>query len=75
MKTKEERLSEVHERALREFDEISAAQWGERMQCREDRRFAWIPGAQYEGNWGEMFENRPKPEINMIQQALNRGMT
>jgi 23S rRNA maturation mini-RNase III len=65
-------LQAIHQEALDTFDEIVSAQQDERLQCISDRRFAAIPGAQWEGNLGEQFENRPKFEVNKIQYALIR---
>jgi hypothetical protein len=71
-KTKEEKLSEVHESALKEFDQIHGAVQDERAQCIEDRRFYSIAGAQWEGKLGDQYENRPKLEINKCHLAVMR---
>lgn len=71
-KTKEQRLAEIHEEALREFDDIQAAQRDERLQCLKDRRFYSIAGAQWEGDLGDQFENKPKFEVNKIHLAVIR---
>ena len=71
-KTKEERLKEVHDRALRNFDNDSAPIMDERMQCVQDRRFVSIAGAMWEGSLGNQFENKPKIEVNKIALALIR---
>jgi len=70
--TKEERLKAVHETALRQFNEIQTAVREERQQCLEDRRFYSIAGAQWEGNLGEQFENKPKFEVNKVHLAVIR---
>lgn len=62
----------IHERAMREFNAIQSAVRDERQQCVKDRRFASIPGAQWEGGLGEQFENKPRFEMNKIQLALIR---
>jgi hypothetical protein len=67
--SKQDRISRVHSEALTEFNDISTALWNERQLNREDRRFAIIPGAMYEGPLGEMFANRPRMEINKILKA------
>lgn len=71
-KTKEQRLAEIHGEALREFDDIQAAQRDERLQCLKDRRFYSIAGAQWEGDLGDQFENKPKFEVNKIHLAVIR---
>lgn len=68
--TKAEKLQEVHARALAAFTKDYAAVCEERKLCVEDRRFATIPGAQWEGALGEQFENKPKFECNKIASAL-----
>jgi len=60
----------LHEDALRNFDRIQSALYGERTQSLEDRRFYSIAGAQWEGSIGEQFENKPKFEVNKIHLAL-----
>ena len=68
----EERLAEVHYRALKEFDRIQSALRDERLQCLQDRRFYSIAGAQWEGPLGEQFENKPKFEVNKVHLAVIR---
>lgn len=70
--TKSERLARLHDEALRQFDEIQAACRDVRMQCLEDRRFAGISGAQWEGAWGDQFESKPKIEVNRVAPAVMR---
>lgn len=72
--TKEQRLASIHADALREFDDIQSALRDERLQCLQDRRFCSIPGAQWEGNLSQEFENKPKFEVNKIQSAVIRIM-
>jgi len=69
---KADTLAKVHAKARAEFDRIWAASQETRLQCQEDRRFATIPGGQWEGRLGEQFENKPKPEVNKVQIALQR---
>ncbi len=73
-KSKEERLREVHERALHQFDKIQSAARDERLQCLQDRRFYSIAGAQWEGPLGIQFENKPRYEVNKIHQAVMRAI-
>ncbi len=70
--TKEERLAEIHATALEQFDNIQAAVRDERLQCLEDRRFYSIAGAQWEGDLGEQFANKPRFEVNKIHLAVIR---
>lgn len=69
---KEEVLAEIHAQALQEFDRIQSALYAERLQCLDDRRFATIAGAQWEGNISESFTNRPKFEFNRLRLAIRR---
>ena len=71
-KTKSERLRDVHQEALAEFDNIQSALRDERLQCLQDRRFYSISGAQWEGSLGEQFENKPKFEVNKIHLSVIR---
>lgn len=71
-KPKAQRLAELHENALAEFNDIQTALQDEREQCLEDRRFYSIAGAQWEGELGEQFENKPKFEVNKIHLSVIR---
>lgn len=62
----------IHQEALASFDEIQAVMRPERIQCLQDRRFASIAGAQWEGKLGEQFENKPKFEVNKVHLAVIR---
>lgn len=68
----EQKLAQVHQEALRQFDNIQSALRDERLQCLQDRRFYSIAGAQWEGPLGEQFENKPKFEVNKIHLAVIR---
>lgn len=70
--TKEERLNQIHDEAIREFDSIQTAIRDERLQCLQDRRFYSIAGAQWEGPLGQQFENKPRFEVNKIHLAVIR---
>lgn len=66
------RLQAVHERAMRRFDAVSVSQREIRAQSLEARRFVTVPGAMYEGPWGDMAENMPRPEIDMVSKDLEK---
>ena len=70
--TKEQRMTDVHAQALREFDESQSAIRDERLQCLQDRRFYSIAGAQWEGPLEEQFENKPRFEVNKIHLSVIR---
>ncbi len=70
--TTDERFAKIHEEALREFTRTQASQRDERKQCVDDRRFASIPGAQWEGPLSEQFANKPKFEVNKVALSLMR---
>lgn len=61
-------------KCLRRFDAAYTAGQDERLQSQQDRRFYSIAGAQYEGNYSRLFENRPKPEFNKCHQAVIRAI-
>ena len=71
-KTKAERLAEVHSRAKAEFNKTQSAVRDVRMQALKDRRFYSIPGAQWEGDIGLQFANKPKFEVNKIHLSIIR---
>lgn len=70
--SKADTLAGIHAEARELFDRVQAAQAPERKQCVEDRRFYSIPGAMWEGSFGEMFENKPKIEINKLMLSIMR---
>ena len=68
----DQELVTIHSDALAEFDNIQSALRDERRQSLQDRRFYSIAGAQWEGDLGEQFENKPKFEVNKIHLAVIR---
>jgi hypothetical protein len=68
----EQRLKDKHGFFLQDFDNIQTATRDVRIQCLADRRFCWIPGAQWEGPVGEQFENKPRFEFNKVALAVLR---
>lgn len=66
-------LKVVHERALRRFTDLATpAQMDMRRQSLEARRFVSIPGAMWEGAWGEQFENSPRLEVNKVYRGVRK---
>ena len=70
--TKQERLTELHDEAIHNFNYIQSIMREERLMCVQDRRFAFLAGSQWEGPLGEQFENKPRPELNKVALALTR---
>jgi hypothetical protein len=70
--TNEQRLSNLHSEALRQFNDIQTALRDERLQCLQDRRFYSLCGAQWEGPLWDQYENKPKFEVNKIMLAVIR---
>lgn len=68
----EQRMNEIHQEALAEFDKIQTALRDERLQCLQDRRFYSIAGAQWEGPLWYQYENKPRMEVNKIALAVQR---
>lgn len=62
----------VHERALRQFAEITSALRDERMLSLEDRRFVFIQGAAWEGDWGTQFENALRVAVNKVGRGHDK---
>jgi len=50
----------------------SQATHDQRAQSLEDRRFYSVAGAQWDGKYGDQFENRPRLEINKVNLAVYR---
>lgn len=71
-KTRSEILAAIHETAMSEFDAIQLGVSNERELCLKDRRFYSIPGAQWEGDFGDQFINKPKIEVNKVHLSVIR---
>lgn len=67
-----EKLAAIHAEALTRFNSIQQALKHERDQCAEDRRFYSISGAQWDGDLGKQFANRPRFEVNKVHLAVIR---
>jgi hypothetical protein len=51
---------------------VQSALRDERLQCLQDRRFYSLAGAQWEGPLWDIYENKPKFEVNKIMLAVIR---
>ncbi len=68
-----DKLSDVHERAMRRACASALATQDQRMLSLAARRFVSIPGAQWEDQaWAEQFENSICVEINKTARGLER---
>jgi hypothetical protein len=68
----EQRMNDIHQEAMAEFDKIQTALGDERLQCLQDRRFYSIAGAQWEGPLFQQYKNKPRLEVNKIALAVQR---
>jgi hypothetical protein len=68
----EQRLANLHDEALAQFDDVQSALRDERLQCLQDRRFYSLAGSQWEGPLWDQYENKPKFEVNKIMLAVIR---
>lgn len=67
-----EALQDVHRRAMRRFDQVSCEQQEVREKSLEARRFVTIPGAQWDGEWGEQFQNAIKIEDDKLRKIVRK---
>ncbi|MEW9855921.1 portal protein [Novosphingobium sp. M1R2S20] len=67
-----ERLRKVHERAMRRFDECSAPTQTNRAESLTARRFITIPGAQWEDEFGEQFDNSIKLQSDKVGKGVRK---
>ena len=65
-------MDELFNKLIAEFNRIQSAQYDERLQCLEDRRFCFIAGAQWEDNLGRQFQNKPRLETNKVRLSVLR---
>ena len=65
-------LDEVFERAQSRFHRAVLPQLEQRSLALAARRFAAIPGAMWEGDFGAMFDDAIKLEINLTRDGLEK---
>lgn len=70
--TPSQSLDELHAWAIDAFDTVAEATAEERALALEDRRFAFIAGAQWEGEWLDQFENSIRVEVNKVAKGLRK---
>ena len=68
----DQRLANLHDEAMAQFDDVQSALRDERLQCLQDRRFYSLAGSQWEGPLWDQYENKPKFEVNKIMLAVIR---
>jgi hypothetical protein len=61
-----EAMRKLHDLAMQRFDSVAMPQLEDRELRLRDRRFVDVEGAQWEGPWGEQWENSPRPELDKI---------
>lgn len=67
-----DKLAEVHKRALRRFDLTALPQMEVRAHALLCRRFVAIPGAMWDGEFGEQFSNSIRVEIDKVSRGLDK---
>ena len=67
--------SAVHARALHNFDNAAVPQSEIRAHSLTCRRFISVPGAMWEGPWGDQFENSIKVEIDKLSKGVDKIIT
>jgi Phage P22-like portal protein len=70
--TESKEQPDVLDRALMQFNEITSASRDERMMALEDRRFVFIQGAAWEGDWGAQFENTLRVAVNKVGRGHDK---
>ena len=70
--SKEQYLNNLHSDALEQFNDIQTALRDERLQCLQDRRFYSLAGSQWEGPLWDVYENKPRFEVNKIHLSVIR---
>lgn len=61
-----------HDELLKRIDADFEQANDNQTECYNDRRFGFVTGAQWDGDLGRQFENRPKFEFNKILLSLVR---
>jgi hypothetical protein len=65
----------MHAKLKAGFERTQETSYDERMENLKDRRFIDVPGAQWENEVGDQFENKPKLEIDKTTQAVDDVVT
>ena len=68
----DQRLANLHAEALAQFDDVQTALRDERLQCLQDRRFYSLAGSQWEGPLWDLYQNKPRFEVNKIMLSVIR---
>lgn len=68
----EREYADLHALSLRQFRAGMESTMDERDQSVEDRAFHQVAGAQWTGPLEDQWENKPRLEINKVQQAMLR---
>lgn len=63
---------DVLSRAMEQYDDIATWSLVDRALSLEDRRFVFIEGAQWDGDWGVQFENSIRVQINKTQRGHDK---
>lgn len=67
-----EKTRKLHQRAMERFRATVEPQIEQRAQALQARRFVSIPGAQWEGAWGEQFEKSIRVEVNKTLRGVRK---
>lgn len=67
-----DKLKEVHARALKRFDAAAVPQAEIRAHALLCRRFISVPGAMWEGPWGDQFANSIRVEIDKLSKGVEK---
>ena len=67
-----DKLKAVHERAMKRFDTVASDQQEVRALSLAARRFLTIPGAQWDGDWGEQFAHAVKVESDKLRKIAGK---
>lgn len=67
-----DRLVDVHRRFMRRYDDVSSNEQECRALSLSARRFLTIPGAQWDGEWGEQFAHAVKLESDKLRKIASK---
>lgn len=73
--TGSDKLREVHKRALQRFDDAVLPQIPVRQAALLARQIASIPGALWEGDFGDQFEQVVKLDVHKLGKAIRKAET
>ncbi|MEI7825618.1 MAG: portal protein [Chlorobiaceae bacterium] len=67
-----ENLQTKYQEIIEQFDEVQLTEKNNRDEALRDRRFIGVTGGSYEGFYANVFENKPRIEVDKVSLQISR---